>query len=288
MMNKLNLTCLNLFLVAVLVAGPMSFSFAQGRKPTQAKSQTKLAVKEKKNEKNLGFSLSTGLSTSTDVVDERKTRKFTNGLSVSTGYAWEDYNVSASTSYRFISLNNDIVDKKYSIDGLSDTSISIGIMNLFGVSGSIPTSEESQFEGIKGSVGVGAGYQHELPVKTVSLAHSLGYEYVFNTYTHSPISGAATREMSLSYSLGASLDLFSSSSLNFGFGAQTVKLNDGSVEMGSSVNSNVGLGYSYKYENLSMGISYNSGDFLDDKLQNNWFLNQYQQIISLRLGYKWF
>ena len=94
--------------------------------------------------------------------------------------------------------------------------------------------------------------------------------------------------MSLSYSLSAALDLFSSGSFNFGFGAQTVKLNDGSVEIGTSVNSNVGLGYSYKYQNLKLGISYSSGDFLDDKLQNNWFLNQYQQIISLNLGYKWF
>lgn len=288
MLNKFFLTHLNLFLASLMIVGASSVSFGQNRKLSQEKSNLKLSHKEKKSLKNLGYSLSTTLSTSTDVVDERKTIKFTNGLSLSTGYAWSDFGVVASTSYRFISLNNDIVDKKYSIDGLSDTSISVSLLELVGISGSLPTSEESQFEGIKGSIGLGAGYQHELSVTSVSLTHSLGYEYVFNTYSFSPISGAATREMSMSYSLGASLDLFSSSALNFSFGAQTVKLNDGSIEIGSSVNSNVGLGYSYKYQSFNLGISYSSGDFLDDKLQNNWFLNQYQQIVSLRLGYKWY
>lgn len=280
------------FLFFILGFGMMTLANPAGMSSLNGpQSKLKLADSKKKHEKKesspKGFNLNTTLSTRTDLADDKPERSYSHSMRLGAGYDSEKFSLSAGTAYSYVSLNTDIVERKYKSDGLSDTTLGVSFLERYTFSGSLPTSEASQHEGLLGSVTLSAEYKHDLENKSISLNHSLNYDYLFNTYLYSPISNKSTYEMSLSYSLGISAQIISQFSIAAGFTGQTQRLNDGSIELGSNINSSFNLKTGYKLGNLSFNLGYGSGNFFDDKFQNNWFLNQYQQVISVGVGYKW-
>jgi hypothetical protein len=273
----MNLSLALIFMTVIF--GILTDSRADG----YAKSKTRTSEKSKEQ----GFSLNTSLSSRTDLASEMPERDYTHSLSIAAGFGIDQFLLSANTAYTYTSLNNSILDRQYSADGISDSTLGLTFMELYSTTFVAPTSASSQYEGLKGAATLAANYKHSAISPKVSMNHGLKYNYLFNSYVYSPISGRSTYEMTLAYSLGIEAQIVSQLAMGMGFDAQTSRLNDGSIEMGSSINSSFSLSSSYKFQRLTLGVSYGSGNFFDDKFQNNWFLNQYQQVIALKLGFKW-
>lgn len=175
------------------------------------------------------------------------------------GFDLADLDVAASRSFDL----GDWATASHSLDAALGTNI--------------PTSVDSQYEGVKAVPYASLGVASSFRGGRVQLLNSVTGDYVVNTYTYSPSSRQINPDASVGYTLGGSILIAS----GFRFGASaTARLThhlDDSVSNGFSNQQTL----SWSNKTWTVSLRHSNGSRPEDRESNLWFFDQVRRMVAL-------
>ncbi len=141
----------------------------------------------------------------------------------------------------------------------------------------IPTSVDSQYEGVKAVPYASLGVASSFRGGRVQLLNSVTGDYVVNTYTFSPSSRQINPDASVGYTLGGSVLI--ASGFRFGVSA-TARLThhlDESVSNGFSNQQTL----SWSNKTWTVALRHSNGSRPEDRESNLWFFDQVRRMVAL-------
>ena len=263
--------------------------------PKQPAARLKTTVAKPKSAEDkgpLGGSVSYGVSTDLAKPEERRTYSHTLGVGV--GYSIKDVvDLGASLSGQMTTVDRELDGNQRNVVELADVGLSAGRGFKLGeaaggehslntsIAHTLPTSEDSRYEGVKGITGVSAGTSSKFFGGTLTVGNAVSTSYIFNTFSHSPVSNKVNPEHAISDALSFSVRLMPWLRFSAGGSISWMRYNDGSViqSFGNS------LGLSGTYKEYSVGLRSSNGAHPDEASRFQMlYYDYYRRMTSLSIS----
>jgi hypothetical protein len=224
-----------------------------------------------------------------DLANTAEERTFSHNIETSLSFRQNDQ-ISWGTSLgaNYYSLGNTIV-KEEGNPALSDWALSVsqnlyreGTLNLFHSLGlTLPTSFDSQYEGISGTLGYGVSLTH--PILWLKVGHSVSLDYIQHTYDYSPTTAKLNNPWGGGYSLNLNLPWKITRSISTGLSETLSQHTNLSGEF--RFRSSTHLHGSYSFKQLSLNLSYLIGSYDENQSMRFSDRDEWHQKVSFGLSY---
>ncbi len=228
-------------------------------------------------------------SGSVNALEEERPRLYSHvlGASVGTninGFAFVDVGIEAS----FISVGQEI-EKNNDNPSLTDVHFDIAkqiVLNrrnamTLAAYLALPTSEESRFEAYRAYLLNSIGLTTQIYKSHYDLSNTIAYGYLNNSFEVSPVSLESNPDHSIEYQLTNKFSFYRYARAIIGGG---VKLQH-YLNNESQIHWNESLALGYERDSWHTFLSFSNGSYDDQNRYDLWFIDQFRQVISLKVGY---
>lgn len=283
--------------IQTVASAPASASTSTSASAPGVSLKSQIALPKESPRFSPGGSL--GYAVSTDLAQARSPRLYNHmlmaGLSlgvndVESGNEMFSLGLDFTGEYR--SLGSEIEDRGRAIE-LADTDLSIGKafklghwlegrhkFVLSGV-GSLPTSEDSRFEGIKGIFLLSGKVDSDFRGGRLGLNNGLTAFGYAQTYRESPVSGRINPASALAYSLTGRLRLPWGLKFLVGASAKMTHYLDSTQTL--SFNNYQML--SFYWNHFRASLKHSNGNHLNERTVSLWYIDEYRRMVSFSMGY---